>query len=59
MNAMYDDFVCLYCGLTSQSTIFQSCWDGATTSWVLPRELMCLAERHNVTSGDRTQDLSL
>ena len=28
-------FVCLCWGLTSQSTIFQSCQDGATTSWVI------------------------
>ena len=27
---------CLYLGLRSQSTIFQSCRDGATASWVLP-----------------------
>ena len=27
-------FVCLYWGLTSQSTIFQSCRDGANSSWV-------------------------
>ena len=29
-------FVCLGRGFTSQSTIFQSCQDGATASWVLP-----------------------
>ena len=28
-------FVCLCWGLTSQSTIFQSCRDGATASWVI------------------------
>ena len=33
--------------LTSQSTIFQSCWDGATASWVFTStlgSLKCLAQ---------------
>ena len=43
-------FVCLCWGLTSQSTIFQSCWDGATASWVINqyfRGVKCLAQGHN------------
>ena len=43
-------FVCLCWGLTSQSTIFQSCRDGATASWVINqyfRGVKCLAQRHN------------
>ena len=35
----------------SKSTIFQSCQDGAATSWVLTStlgELMCLAQGHNM-----------
>ena len=37
-------------GLTSQSTIFQSCWDGAIASWVINqyfRGVKCLAQGHN------------
>ena len=37
-------------GLTSQSTIFQSCRDGAITSWVINqyfRGVKCLAQGHN------------
>ena len=41
------EFVCLCLGLTSQSTIFQSCWDGATASWVLPVLSGSLAPGHN------------
>ena len=33
---LYSCFVCLCCGLTSQSTIFPSCRDEATAFWVLP-----------------------
>ena len=43
-------FVCLCWGLTSQSTIFQSCWDGATASWVINqyfRGVKRLAQGHN------------
>ena len=43
-------FVCLCWGLTSQSTIFQSCRDGATASWVINqyfRGVKCLAQGHN------------
>ena len=41
---------CLCWGLTSQSTIFQSCRDGATASWVINqyfRGVKCLAQGHN------------
>ena len=41
ISFLYDN-VCLYClywGLTSQSTIFQSCRDGAIASWVLTSTL--------------------
>ena len=46
-------FVCLCWGLTSQSTIFQSCWDGATASWVINeyfRGVKCLAQGHNTAA---------
>ena len=46
-------FVCLCRGLTSQSTIFQSCWDGATASWVINqyfRGVKCLAQGHNTAA---------
>ena len=53
-------FVCLCWGLTSQSTIFQSCRDGATASWVINQYfrgvVKCLAQGHNTF---RTPDLSL
>ena len=42
--------VCLCWGLTSQSTIFQSCRDGATASWVINQYFQgvkCLAQGHN------------
>ena len=42
-------FVCLCWGLTSQSTIFQSCRDGAIASWVINqyfRGVKCLAQGH-------------
>ena len=37
-------------GLTSQSTIFQLCWDGVIASWVINqyfRGVKCLAQGHN------------
>ena len=40
-------------GLTSQSTIFQSCWDGAIASWVINqyfRGVKCLAQGHNTAT---------
>ena len=40
-------------GLTSQSTIFQSCRDGAITSWVINqyfRGVKCLAQGHNTAA---------
>ena len=40
-------------GLTSQSTIFQSCRDGATASWVINqyfRAVNCLAQGHNTAA---------
>ena len=56
---MYFDYlkcetkVCLSWGLTSQSTIFQSCRDGATASWVINqyfRGVKCLAQGHNTAA---------
>ena len=47
-------FGCWLCwGLTSQSTIFQSCWDGAIASWVINqyfRGVKCLAQGHNTAA---------
>ena len=46
-------FVCLCWGLTSQLTIFQSCRDGATASWVINqyfRGVKCLAQGHNTAA---------
>ena len=43
----------LCCGLTSQSTIFQSCRDGAIASWVINqyfRGVKCLAQGHNTAA---------
>ena len=40
-------------GLTSQSTIFQSCRDGAIASWVINqyfRGVKCLAQGHNTAA---------
>ena len=40
-------------GLTSQSTIFQSCRNGATASWVINqyfRGVKCLAQGHNTVA---------
>ena len=45
--------LCLCCGLTSQSTIFQSCRDGAIASWVINqyfRGVKCLAQGHNTAA---------
>ena len=56
-------FVCLCWGLMSQSTIFQSCRDGATASWVINqyfRRVKCLAQGHNTAAvGFEPPDLSL
>ena len=45
---------CWLCwGLTSQSTIFQSCRDGAIASWVINqyfRGIKCLAQGHNTAA---------
>ena len=49
----FRSFVCLCWGLTSQSTIFQSCRDGATASWVINqyfRGVKCLAQGHNTAA---------
>ena len=46
-------FFVLCWGLTSQSTIFQSCRDGATASWVINqyfRGVKCLAQGHNTAA---------
>ena len=46
-------FVCLCWGLTSQSTIFQSCRDEATASWIINqyfRGVKCLAQGHNTAA---------
>ena len=48
-----EDLFCLCWGLTSQSTIFQSCRDGATASWVINqyfRGVKCLAQGHNTAA---------
>ena len=45
--------LCLCWGLMSQSTIFQSCRDGATASWVINqyfRWVKCLAQGHNTAA---------
>ena len=45
------DWLCW--GLTSQSTIFQSCRDGAIASWVINqyfRGVKCLAQGHNTAA---------
>ena len=46
-----EDWLCS--GLTSQSTIFQSCRDGAIASWVINqyfRGVKCLAQGHNTAA---------
>ena len=48
--SVWSKFVCLCWGLMSQSTIFQSCRDGATASWVINQYFQgvkCLAQGHN------------
>ena len=53
IDLQWDLFVCLCWGLTSQSTIFQSCRDGATASWVINqyfRAVKCLAQGHNTAA---------
>ena len=48
-----NDFIHLCWGLTSQSTILQSCRDGATASWVINqyfRGVKCLAQGHNTAA---------
>ena len=48
-----DSFGWLCWGLTSQSTIFQSCRDGAAASWVINqyfRGVKCLAQGHNTAA---------
>ena len=50
-SILYADVLCW--GLTSQSTIFQSCRDGATASWVINqyfRGVKCLAQGHNTAA---------
>ena len=50
---MHNDLFCLCWGLTSQSTIFQSCRDGATASWVINQYfpgVKCLAQGHNTAA---------
>ena len=50
---LYDCFVCLCWGLTSQSIIFQSCRDGAIASWIINqyfRGVKCLAQGHNTAA---------
>ena len=51
---LLSDFVGWLCwGLTSQSTIFQSCRDGAIASWVINqyfRGVKCLAQGHNTAA---------
>ena len=45
-------------GLMSQSTIFQSCRDGATASWVINqyfRGVKCLAQGHNTAAVENQQ----
>ena len=48
-------------GLTSQSTIFQSCRDGAIASWVINqyfRGVKCLAQGHNTAAVGQLQRLA-
>ena len=51
MNIQLVGWLCW--GLTSQSTIFQSCRDGAIASWVINqyfRGVKCLAQGHNTAA---------
>ena len=53
LDASASLFVCLCWGLTSQSTILQSCRDGATASWLINqyfRGVKCLAQGHNTAA---------
>ena len=53
IKAQFKLLFCLCWGLTSQSTIFQSCRDGATASWVINqyfRGVKCLAQGHNTAA---------
>ena len=53
LSIIFGLFVCLCWGLMSQSTIFQSCRDGATASWVINqyfRGVKCLAQGHNTVA---------
>ena len=53
INADKAKKVCLCWGLTSQSTIFQSCRDGATASWVINQYfwgVKCLAQGNNTVA---------
>ena len=52
-HALASRFCWLCWGLTSQSTIFQSCRDGAIASWVSNqyfRGVKCLAQGHNTAA---------
>ena len=52
-TSMETQFGWLCWGLTSQSTIFQSCRDGAMASWVINqyfRGVKCLAQGHNTAA---------
>ena len=54
LEKVIEKLVCWLCwGLTSQSTIFQSCRDGAIASWVINqyfRGVKCLAQGHNTAA---------
>ena len=53
VTSCFSDVGWLCWGLTSQSTIFQSCRDGAITSWVINqyfRGVTCLAQGHNTAA---------
>ena len=53
LSAANNNLHVLCWGLTSQSTIFQSCRDGATASWVINqyfRGVKCLAQGHNTAA---------
>ena len=54
INYQSCSLVCLYCCFTSQSTLFESCWDDFLSSWVEPvlrKRIKCLAQGHNSDSG--------
>ena len=53
VESPWHDFGWLCWGLTSQSTIFQSCRDGAIASWVINQYfwgVKCLAQGHNTAA---------